>query len=41
LIKGYDFWFVVSLALPYLGLKLSLSIINTPFVYAAVKWLKG
>jgi hypothetical protein len=41
LIKGYDAFFVISLALPYLGLKLVLSIINTPFVYAAVKWLKG
>ena len=40
-VKGYDAGFVVSLALPYLALKLALSVVNTPFVYAGVRWLKA
>ncbi|MEM4257114.1 MAG: queuosine precursor transporter [Candidatus Diapherotrites archaeon] len=39
--SGYDAFFVVALALPYLSLKLVLSLVNTPFVYVGVKWLKG
>ncbi len=41
LVKGYDAGYVVALSLPYLSLKLALSVINTPFVYAGVKWLRG
>ncbi|HLC79916.1 MAG TPA: queuosine precursor transporter [archaeon] len=41
LLGGYDAAFVVSIALPYLFLKLVLSVFNTPIVYAAVKWLRG
>ncbi len=41
LVKGYDASFVIALALPYLALKLFLSLVNTPFVYAGVKWLKS
>ena len=39
--KGYDAGFVVAIALPYLFLKIILSFVNTPFVYAGVRWLKG
>jgi hypothetical protein len=39
--KGYDVSFIIAIALPYLALKLILSLINTPFVYAGVSWLKG
>jgi len=41
LLGGYDAAYVITLALPYLALKLVLSLVNTPFVYAAVSWLKG
>lgn len=40
-VSGYDAFFVISLALPYLVLKLVLSLVNTPFVYLGVKWLRG
>ncbi|MBI4209929.1 MAG: queuosine precursor transporter [Candidatus Diapherotrites archaeon] len=33
--------FVIALTLPYLALKFALSVINTPFVYAGVAWLRG
>ncbi len=39
--KGYDVGFVIAIALPYLFLKIVLSFVNTPFVYAGVKWLRG
>ena len=39
--KGYDAGFVVAIALPYLFMKIILSFVNTPFVYAGVRWLKG
>ena len=41
LLGGYDAAYVVTLALPYLFLKFALSLVNTPFVYAAVRWLGG
>ncbi|HZX19387.1 MAG TPA: queuosine precursor transporter [archaeon] len=41
LAKGYDAGFVIALAIPYLVLKIALSFVNTPFVYAGVKWLQG
>ena len=41
LLGGYDAAYVVTIALPYLALKLALSVFNTPFVYYAVGWLKG
>ncbi|MCR4369066.1 MAG: queuosine precursor transporter [archaeon] len=41
ILAGYPAEYVVALALPYLFLKLVLSFLNTPFVYAAVGWLKG
>ena len=39
--KGHDLGFIIALILPYYALKVVLSVINTPFVYAAVRWLKG
>jgi len=39
--SGHGVGFVLQLIWPYLTLKLILSIINTPFVYAGVKWLRG
>lgn len=36
----YDFWFVVSIAIPYLILKLVLAWAGTPVVYFLVWWLK-
>lgn len=39
--KGHDVGFVIALIIPYLALKVVLSLINTPFVYAGVKWLSG
>jgi len=36
----YDFWFVVSIAIPYLILKLILAWAGTPLVYLLVWWLK-
>ena len=39
--KGYDVNFIIAIAIPYLALKLILSVINTPFVYAGVSWLRG
>lgn len=41
LLKGYSAGYVVTLILPYLFLKLVLSVFNTPFVYWSVDWLKG
>ncbi len=41
LLAGYDAAYVVTIALPYLFLKLILSVVNTPFVYAGVRWLRG
>ena len=41
LLGGYDAVYVVTLALPYLFLKIILSFLNTPFVYLAVNWLRG
>lgn len=38
---GRGVFFVLSLIWPYLTLKLILSVINTPFVYAGVRWLRG
>ncbi|VVC00708.1 Putative vitamin uptake transporter [uncultured archaeon] len=38
---GHGAGFVIQLIIPYLALKLVLSVINTPFVYAGVKWLRG
>jgi uncharacterized integral membrane protein (TIGR00697 family) len=38
---GHGVEFVLQLIWPYLTLKLVLSVINTPFVYAGVKWLRG
>ena len=39
--KGYDVNFIIAIAVPYLILKIMLSFVNTPFVYAGVAWLKG
>lgn len=36
-----NFWFVVSLIIPYWLLKCGFSIIETPFTYLGVKWLRG
>jgi uncharacterized integral membrane protein (TIGR00697 family) len=36
----FDFGFIISLILPYWGLKVIMAIIDTPFVYIGVKWLK-
>lgn len=36
----YDFWFVVSISIPYLLLKLVLAWAGTPLVYLLVWWLK-
>jgi uncharacterized integral membrane protein (TIGR00697 family) len=36
-----NFWFVVSLVLPYWGLKCLFSAFHTPIAYAGVKWLKS
>jgi len=33
--------FLASLILPYWGLKCFMSVIETPFVYAGVRWLRG
>ncbi len=38
---GENIAFLFSLILPYWLLKCSMSIIETPFVYVGVKWLKG
>lgn len=37
----FTFWFILSLALPYYLFKIWFAIIDTPFVYLGVKWLKG
>ncbi len=39
--KSHDIGFVVALIIPYLTLKLILSLVNTPFVYAGVRFLNG
>ena len=36
----YTTEFVIQITLPYLGLKLLWTLINTPLIYAGVKWLK-
>jgi queuosine precursor transporter len=36
----YTAEFVIQITLPYLGLKLLWTLINTPLIYAGVKWLK-
>ena len=38
---GDNFSFLFSLIIPYWLLKCFMSIIETPFVYLAVRWLKG
>ncbi len=38
---GHDAGFVLALIIPYLALKLILSVANTPFVYAGVRFLRG
>jgi len=38
---GDNFSFLFSLIIPYWILKCLMSVIETPFVYIAVKWLKG
>ena len=38
---NHDAGFVLALIIPYLTLKLILSVVNTPFVYAGVRFLKG
>jgi len=35
-----DFWFILSLIWPYWLLKCSMSVIETPFTYLGVSWLK-
>ncbi|MCR4335960.1 MAG: queuosine precursor transporter [archaeon] len=37
----YDVAFVISLIIPYYILKVGLAILDTPLVYAGVKWLRG
>ena len=37
----FDFAFMWQLILPYYALKIILALIDTPFVYMGVKWLKG
>ncbi|MFA6038648.1 MAG: queuosine precursor transporter [Candidatus Peribacteraceae bacterium] len=37
---GENFSFIVGLLVPYWLLKCAMSVIETPFVYAGVKWLK-
>jgi queuosine precursor transporter len=39
--KPGSFWFVVSLILPYWGLKCLFSAFHTPSAYAGVRWLKA
>ncbi len=39
--KSHDAGFVIALIIPYLTLKLILSVVNTPFVYAGVRFLRG
>ncbi len=39
--NSHDAGFVIALIVPYLTLKLILSVINTPFVYAGVRFLRG
>jgi queuosine precursor transporter len=36
----YTAEFVIQITLPYLGLKLLWTLVNTPLIYAGVKWLK-
>lgn len=36
-----NFWFIVSLILPYWGLKCLCSVLQTPLTYLGVSWLKG
>jgi len=38
---GANISFLISLIIPYLLLKCSLSVIETPLVYLGVKWLKN
>ncbi|MFH1391866.1 MAG: queuosine precursor transporter [Candidatus Diapherotrites archaeon] len=37
----YDVGFIISLIIPYYVLKVALAIMDTPVVYAIVKWLKS
>jgi uncharacterized PurR-regulated membrane protein YhhQ (DUF165 family) len=38
---GSNFAFLTSLILPYWLLKCFMSVLETPFVYVGVKWLRG
>ena len=37
----YTAEFVIQITLPYLGLKLLWTLVNTPLIYAGVKWLES
>jgi len=37
---GYDFLFILKIAIPYYLLKITFSWLGTPFIYALVTWLK-
>ena len=37
----YDVAFIITLIIPYYVLKVLLAILDTPLVYAGVKWLKS
>jgi len=38
---AYTFEFIIGLAIPYYLLKIGFSLIDTPFVYLGVRWLRG
>lgn len=38
---GYDFRFIFSLILPYWIFKICFALLDTPFCYLGVKWLRG
>lgn len=37
----FTFWFILSLAIPYYLFKIGFAIIDTPFVYLGVRWLRS
>ena len=38
---AYNFGFILNLMLPYYGLKVLVALLDTPFVYLGVRWLRG
>lgn len=37
----FSFWFIVQLMIPYYLFKVAFALIDTPFIYLGVKWLRG